>query len=86
MSIDPNLVAHCEFKQSAGNLAMERLLDLSAPPTAVFAASNLLTLGALQAIHARNLAIPERIAVWGRRHALGHVAAAAADYHCPAGI
>jgi DNA-binding LacI/PurR family transcriptional regulator len=65
VSIDPDLVAHCEFKESAGYFAMERLLDLSAPPTAVFAASNLLTLGALRAIHTRNLAIPEKIAIVG---------------------
>jgi DNA-binding LacI/PurR family transcriptional regulator len=44
---------------------MQRLLASSTPPTAVFAASNLLTLGALQAIHEADLAIPGDIAIVG---------------------
>jgi DNA-binding LacI/PurR family transcriptional regulator len=65
MSMKEELIFHCAFKQAAGREAMEQLLNLSKPPTAIFAASNLLTLGALQAIHERNLAIPGQIAVVG---------------------
>ncbi len=65
MHVKDELVVHGAFKQAAGHAAMEQLLNLSKPPTAVFAASNLLTLGALQAIHERNLDIPGQIAVVG---------------------
>jgi LacI family transcriptional regulator len=65
MTVDENLVVHCEFKQSAGHGAMCQLLELPNPPTAIFAASNLMTLGALQAIHEHHLAIPGQIAIVG---------------------
>jgi LacI family transcriptional regulator/LacI family repressor for deo operon, udp, cdd, tsx, nupC, and nupG len=44
---------------------MCQLLELPNPPTAIFAASNLMTLGALQAIHEHHLAIPGQIAIVG---------------------
>ena len=44
---------------------MLQLLESANPPTAVFAGSNLLTLGALQAIHERHLAIPDQMAIVG---------------------
>jgi LacI family transcriptional regulator len=65
LAVDENLVVNCTFKQAAGYSAMRQLLELANPPSAVFAGSNLLTLGALQAIHERNLAIPEEIAIVG---------------------
>jgi DNA-binding LacI/PurR family transcriptional regulator len=63
--LDEKLVVHGAFKQSAGYSAMQQLLDLANPPTAVFAGSNLLTMGALQAIHERRLVIPDQIAIVG---------------------
>ena len=63
--VDDNRVVHTAFKQSAGYAAMQQLLNLPKKPTAVFTASNLLTLGALQAIHERHLAIPSEIAIVG---------------------
>jgi len=63
--VDENLVVNCAFKQEAGYSAMRQLLELANPPSAVFAGSNLLTLGALQAIHERDLAIPDEIAIVG---------------------
>ena len=44
---------------------MQELLDWPKPPTAVFTANNLLTLGALRTIHARGLHIPEDISIVG---------------------
>ena len=44
---------------------MNKLLDLSVPPTAVFSANNKMTLGALKAIHERCMTIPDEIAVVG---------------------
>lgn len=65
MTLDESLVMHSVFKQAGGYSAMQQLLSSANPPTAVFAGSNLLTLGALQAIHERHLAIPDEIAIVG---------------------
>lgn len=65
LPVDESLVIHCDFRQAAGHAAMQRLLDLPSPPRALFAASNLLTLGALQAIHERGLEIPGQVAIVG---------------------
>lgn len=58
-------IIHSDFKLEGGRVAMRRLLDLSKPPRAVVSANNLMTLGALQAIHERGLAIPEDVAIVG---------------------
>ena len=65
LPMDGNLVVHCDFRQEAGRAALNQLLDLPDAPKAVFTASNLLTLGALQAIHERDLDIPGQIAIVG---------------------
>jgi DNA-binding LacI/PurR family transcriptional regulator len=54
-----------DFRQESGYLAMKRLLDLPQRPTAVLVGNNLMTLGALQAIHEVCVAIPDEIAVIG---------------------
>ncbi|MHB1305582.1 MAG: LacI family DNA-binding transcriptional regulator [Limisphaerales bacterium] len=54
-----------DFRQAGGQRAMDRLLDLARPPRAVLVANNLMTLGALQAIHERGVRIPDDLAVVG---------------------
>ena len=44
---------------------MQNLLNLSSPPTAVFAASDLMAIGAIMAIKDAGLSVPEDIAVMG---------------------
>ena len=61
----PELVQYADFRQAGGYDAMRKLLALDSPPTAVFAGSNLMTLGALQAIHEAGLRIPDHIAMVG---------------------
>jgi DNA-binding LacI/PurR family transcriptional regulator len=63
--IESDYIQVSDFRQSGGYAAMMRLLDLSQPPTAILTANNLMTLGALQAIHDRNLKIPQDIAIVG---------------------
>jgi DNA-binding LacI/PurR family transcriptional regulator len=46
-----------------GYRLVNELLDLSVPPTALFMGNNLLTIGALKAIHARALQIPTDVAL-----------------------
>lgn len=52
-------------RQDGGYLAVNELLNLSEPPTAILIANNLMTLGGLQAIHERGLEIPEHVSVVG---------------------
>ena len=60
-----DLIRHSDFRQPGGYKAMQSLLDLPEPPTAVLVANNLMCLGALQAIHERNLIIPDQISIVG---------------------
>lgn len=53
------------FTISAGLESTHQLLDVSNPPTAIFAAGDVLAVGALQAIKERGLRIPEDVALIG---------------------
>lgn len=59
------LIQFADFRQRGGYEAMCELLRLKPLPTAVFVGSNLMTLGALQAIHERKIRIPAELAVVG---------------------
>ena len=59
------LVIHSDLRQTGGYEAMRQVLGWTEKPTAVFVGNNLMTLGALQAIHERGLQIPSDIAVVG---------------------
>jgi DNA-binding LacI/PurR family transcriptional regulator len=56
-------IIHSDFRQQGGYEAMRRLLHQAKLPTAAVVANNLMTLGALQAIHEQNIRIPEDIAL-----------------------
>ncbi|MBU9722970.1 MULTISPECIES: LacI family DNA-binding transcriptional regulator [Bacillaceae] len=62
---DGYIVSGGVFTIEGGKEAMERLLDLSEPPTAVFAAGDLMALGALMAIRERGLDVPNDISLIG---------------------
>lgn len=62
---DPDLERHGAFKEQSGRVLTTQLLDLTPPIDALFSANNLLTLGALEALHARALRVPDDIAVVG---------------------
>lgn len=57
------LVCRTTADRAGGYTAMQRILDLVPPATAVFAVNNLTALGAMQAIGERGLAVPEDIAL-----------------------
>lgn len=63
LPFDPDLVEAGEFTQAGGFAAMQRLLP--ANPNAVFAASDAMAQGAMLAINAAGLRIPQDIAVVG---------------------
>lgn len=52
-----------DFQATSGRRATERFLALAEPPEVVFAADNLMALGALDAIRARGMRVPDDIAL-----------------------
>jgi DNA-binding LacI/PurR family transcriptional regulator len=63
LELSPDWMVFSDFRQAGGYTAMRALLDLPQPPSAVLVSNNLMTLGALQAIHERNLSIPNQISI-----------------------
>ena len=63
IALRESLIIHSDFRRSGGYAAMARILDMSKRPRAIAVANNLMTLGALQAIHERGVRIPEELAV-----------------------
>lgn len=66
LDYDPDLIAIApEFQLEAGHQALLRLLQLSEPPSAVFAIDDFLAVGAMRALKELNLRIPDDIAIVG---------------------
>jgi|HubBroStandDraft_1064217.scaffolds.fasta_scaffold73828_1 DNA-binding LacI/PurR family transcriptional regulator len=61
----PHLVAHGDGKPAGGEEAMQQLLTLPERPTAVFCFNDMSALGALGALRAHNLRVPEDISLVG---------------------
>ncbi|HVJ09088.1 MAG TPA: LacI family DNA-binding transcriptional regulator [Acidisarcina sp.] len=59
------LMELANHRPDGGRLAMERLLDRKPWPTAVVSSNDLTAIGAIGAIHQRNLRVPEDISVAG---------------------
>ncbi|MFN8492840.1 MAG: LacI family DNA-binding transcriptional regulator [Caldilineaceae bacterium] len=62
---DPELVVECDAGHAAGAQAMQQLLALPEPPTAIFTHNDVLAMGALHAIHQAGLKTPDDISVVG---------------------
>lgn len=62
---DERLIQQGNFSEESGQGAMEVLLTLPEPPTAVFVASDMVAMGALRTIRQWALRVPEDIAVVG---------------------
>lgn len=65
IKIDPALIVAGDSEPEGGAAAMERLLALADPPTAVFAYNDMTAIGALETIRARGLRVPDDISVVG---------------------
>src|SRR5437763_642963 len=61
--LDPALVARAPADPHGGLDGMSRLLALEEPPTAVFAVNNLVALGAIEAVRAAGLDVPDDVAL-----------------------
>ncbi|MDL2078021.1 LacI family DNA-binding transcriptional regulator [Streptomyces sp. GXMU-J15] len=65
LAVDESLVVQGDFRPESGCTGCTALLDLPEPPTAVFAASDQMALGAIEALRRRGLRVPEDISVVG---------------------
>jgi LacI family transcriptional regulator len=65
LAYDPALYQPGDWEIEGGYRAAQNLLDLAQPPTAIFAANDLMALGAIYAIQDRGLRVPENVAVAG---------------------
>ena len=63
--IDENLIRDSGFNEEGGYRGMTDLLACTAPPTAVFAANDLIALGALMAVRQAGLQVPADVAIAG---------------------
>ncbi len=61
----PELVVHGDSKPDEGILAMDKLLALPDPPTAVFCYNDMTALGVLRSAHSHRLRVPEDVSVVG---------------------
>lgn len=59
------LVYRGDFREGGGYDGMKALMALARRPTAVFVANNLMTLGALRALHEAGIRIPDEVALVG---------------------
>jgi LacI family transcriptional regulator len=60
---DPALVADATADRAGGFAGMQRLLELDTSPTAVFTVNNLVALGAIEAVRAAGLEVPDDVAL-----------------------
>jgi len=65
LPIDTQLITEREFTYDGGQKCMQELLSLPEPPTAVFATSDVMALGAMMAIEEAGLRIPDDISLVG---------------------
>ncbi len=65
ISVEERLICEGNFFQPDGYAAGERLLNLSEPPSAIFASNDVMAFGVMEAVRERGLKIPEDISVVG---------------------
>ncbi|MFJ2607323.1 LacI family DNA-binding transcriptional regulator [Streptomyces sp. NPDC091279] len=65
IAVDADLVVPGDFHPESGFTACGALLELERPPTAVFAASDQMALGAIEALRRRGLRVPQDLSVVG---------------------
>ncbi|WP_432037949.1 LacI family DNA-binding transcriptional regulator [Streptomyces cucumeris] len=63
LALDDGHIGQGDFQADSGRRVTARFLDLPRPPDAIFAADNLMALGAMDEIRARGLAVPGDIAL-----------------------
>ena len=65
VAIDAARVRVGNFRRESGYELTNELMNMAEPPDAIFVANNLMSLGALRALHERSIHIPEEVALVG---------------------
>jgi LacI family transcriptional regulator len=65
LPVDDTLIRQANFREDGGYEAMQALLRLPAPPDAVFASNNLMTIGAVECLVDQSVSIPDQMGVVG---------------------
>jgi len=65
ITIDNSLIVPGDFRPQSGYLLTHELLSLPSPPTAIFACNDMMAVGAMRAIHEKNLHVPGEVSVIG---------------------
>ena len=65
LEVDNNLIVYTDFDKSGGENAVEILMALKEPPTAIFASNYYTTLGAVKALNKMGIKIGEDISLFG---------------------
>jgi LacI family transcriptional regulator len=65
LPFDQSLIVEVPFDRAGGQRAMQRLLSLSHPPTAVFASNDILAIAAMQAATEMGMKIPADLSIVG---------------------
>jgi LacI family transcriptional regulator len=63
LALDPSLIVSSTVDPAGGFDGMRRLLELEEPPTAVFTVNNLVAVGAIEAVRAHDLEVPDDVAL-----------------------
>jgi DNA-binding LacI/PurR family transcriptional regulator len=65
LPVEPELIVETRFRRGYASQAMQTLMELSSPPTAVFAANDMLAVDALLYAIDAGLAVPDDVAIAG---------------------
>lgn len=65
MQVDPHYIARGDFTFNAGAQALDQLLNLPNPPTAIFCHSDVMALGALSQAKRRGYKVPDDLSIIG---------------------
>jgi len=65
LAFDPQLFFEGTYQQMDGSNGADHLLSLNPPPTAIFAANDMMAFGVMDAAHSRGLRVPEDLSVLG---------------------
>jgi LacI family transcriptional regulator len=63
VELDPSLIVYSTVDPPGGFDGMRLLLELAEPPTAVFTVNNLVAVGAIEAVRAHHLEVPDDVAL-----------------------